>query len=185
MKKLTAICAITKLEQPYSGLFRFAITPDGHQVVLDLKEVLPKPHVYVTADLKTVRAFLQKEVLCGAFGQDVVRYPTLKDVQSIVKEDVLVRLGLAKRANKLTIGAEEFKKAGGNVKLAVLAQGAGKNATEIAHASKRDVLACFTQAELSARLGIANCTLVGVLSLDIFGEKLHKYKDFIKNEDAE
>ncbi len=165
-------------------LLRLVRAPDD-LVVLDLNEKLPGPGIYISPTGNDFNKITQ-EILAAGFNVPVVAikgWLSAYDAQTLIRADVLGRLKLAKKANKLIIGAAELKGVPqASIQAVFVANDAGTEAQKRAVAlgeKNARVITCFNRQTLEGALGVPQCTLVGLSGLDIFAGTLHKYIDFL------
>jgi len=174
-------CIINGEVAAQDKLLRLVRAPDG-LVVLDLNEKLPGAGIYISPTRHDFNNITQ-EILVGGFGKGVQNWPQADDAQALIWADVLGRLKLAKKANKLIIGAAELKAVPqASVQAVFVACDAGAEAQKRAVAlgeKNARVITCFNKEMLEGALGVPQCTLVGLSGLDIFAGTLHKYIDFL------
>lgn len=177
-------CVVTRESLPKDDLMRLVLAPDS-SAVLDLKNKLPGRGAYVQPN-PDVYAQLTLKKLSSHFQTQVKSIPTQEDALTLIRGNIIGRLQLTKKANGLVIGGDEVQKAGGAVEALFVAQDAGKNALSIVNTMVGRgimIVSVFAKEQLSAALNIPNCTLVGATGLDILRQNLHKYEEFLRNEE--
>ncbi len=151
------------------ALLRLVRAPDG-RVVADIHEKLPGRGAWVHLDRPAVEAALARGTLARALaaswrqpvGRDVLDPALPAVIDAGLRERVLARLGLMRRAGGLVLGADATQAAlrAGKVTMLVLARDAGENtrARILSHvrAGAIAVLDLFDRTQLALALGRDN-----------------------------
>ena len=154
------------------GLVRFVAGPDG-VVVPDIARKLPGRGLWVAADRASVELAARKNAFSRAAKTKLSAPADLADqVERLIRQRILLGLGLARRAGSLTWGFEKVSSAIASGKTAWLieaADGSADGRRKLWAAARRQErppkrLATFTADELSLALGLGNVIHVAFLA---------------------
>lgn len=119
-------CCLTRQSLPTTDLLRLCVGPDG-DLVPDLKENLPGRGVWITLSRKSFEMAVEKRSFGRALKGSVKVDEDLGDkIDQLLEYSVLSRLGLARKAGQLILGAGKVESglASHSVRLRILASNA-------------------------------------------------------------
>ncbi len=160
----TRQCLVSKAVRPTSDLIRFALSPDG-LVVPDLKARLPGRGVWVSADRDHINTAQQKNLFARGFRQTVtINGDLAQQIENQLRQDLLNRLGLARRSGEIILGHENVAKAlkarqvGAYIGAHDGAEDGRNKLLRLLHATDRDIFVCgaFDSEALGLALGQEN-----------------------------
>lgn len=168
-------CAVTRELHDKGAMIRFVVCPHSKTLVPDLKGTLPGRGLWVSAKRTLVACALKKRVFTRGFRQNVQVPVDLPDqIDTLLRERLLGRFGMARKSGKLILGFEKVVTSLRENKLLVFchANDAGKDGlSKIMSLKMRKekegcmppVFAFFTTQDMEGALGKENVTYIGAL----------------------
>lgn len=160
-------CIVTREALPKSAMIRFVLDPEG-TVTPDVKAKLPGRGLWVKADRQTLTRAIERNLFAkAAKAKATVPGDLLPRVRSLLEQEVVDLLGLAKRSGQVAAGFEKAQAAlaAGSVRLLLEAKEAAPDgAMKLARLAGPgvDICAPLDAARLAAALGRDHAVHVAV-----------------------
>jgi uncharacterized protein len=188
------LCAVTREVKPVGDLIRFVIGPEG--VVPDLKRKLPGRGLWITADRKTLKDAVSRNVFARGFKRDVRVTAELTEItERLLQSGTLDALSIAGKSGLVLTGFAKVEAAiaqesahddiVGLIHASdAAADGVGKLAGALRHRPDADritTVRTFTTAQLDLALGRSNVVHAALLAgpaNDTFLARLTRFERF-------
>jgi uncharacterized protein len=191
------LCAVTREVKPVGDLIRFVVGPEG--VVADLKRKLPGRGLWITADRKTLKDAVSRNVFARGFKRDVrVTAELVEMTERLLLSGVLDALSITGKSGLVLTGFAKVEAAIAHEDIVGLIHasdaandGVGKLAGALRHRPDADRIAtvrAFTTAQLDLALGRSNVVHAALLAgpaNDTFLARLARLERFRTGEPDE
>jgi predicted RNA-binding protein YlxR (DUF448 family) len=188
------LCAITREVKPVENLIRFVVGPEG--IVPDLKRKLPGRGLWITADKRTLKDAVSRNVFARGFKRDVRVTAELADLtERLLQQTALDALSIAGKSGLVLTGFAKVEAAIAHDDLVGLihasdaaADGVAKLAGAMRHRPDEGRLAAiraFSTAQLDLALGRSNVVHAALLAgpaTDTFLARLARFERFRTSE---
>ena len=191
------LCAVTREVKPVGDLIRFVVGPEG--VVPDLKRKLPGRGLWITADRKTLKDAVSRNVFARGFKRDVRVTAELTEItERLLLSGTLDALSIAGKSGLVLTGFAKVEAAIAHDDIVGLIRasdaatdGVGKLAGALRHRPDADritTVRTFTTAQLDLALGRSNVVHAALLAgpaNDTFLARLTRFERFRTGEPGE
>jgi predicted RNA-binding protein YlxR (DUF448 family) len=188
------LCAVTREVKPVGDLIRFVVGPEG--VVPDLKRKLPGRGLWITADRKTLKDAVSRNVFARGFKRDVRVTAELAEMtERLLLSAALDALSIAGKSGLVLTGFAKVEAAIAHDDIVGLihasdaaSDGVGKLAGALRHRPDADritTVRTFTTAQLDLALGRSNvvhAALIAGPANDTFLARLARLERFRTGE---
>jgi predicted RNA-binding protein YlxR (DUF448 family) len=188
------LCAVTREVKPVGDLIRFVVGPEG--VVPDLKRKLPGRGLWITADRKTLKDAVSRNVFARGFKRDVhVTVELAEMTERLLLSGALDALSIAAKSGLVLTGFAKVEAAIAHDDIVGLihasdaaTDGVGKLAGALRHRPDADritTVRTFTTAQLDLALGRSNVVHAALLAgpaNDTFLARLARFERFRTGE---
>ena len=188
------LCAVTRAVKPVGDLIRFVVGPEG--VVPDLKRKLPGRGLWITADRKTLKDAVSRNVFARGFKRDVRVTAELAEItERLLVSATLDALSIAGKSGLILTGFAKVEAAIAHDDVVGLihasdaaTDGVGKLAGALRHRPDADritTVRAFTTAQLDLALGRSNvvhAALIAGPANDTFLARLARLERFRTGE---
>jgi uncharacterized protein len=188
------LCAVTREVKPVGDLIRFVVGPEG--VVPDLKRKLPGRGLWITADRKTLKDAVSRNVFARGFKRDVhVTVELAEMTERLLLSGALDALSIAAKSGLVLTGFAKVEAAIVHDDIVGLIHasdaandGVGKLAGALRHRPDADritTVRTFTTAQLDLALGRSNVVHAALLAgpaNDTFLARLARFERFRTGE---
>jgi uncharacterized protein len=188
------LCAVTREVKPVGDLIRFVVGPEG--VVPDLKRKLPGRGLWITADRKTLKDAVSRNVFARSFKRDVRVTAELAEMtERLLLSGALDALSIAGKSGLVLTGFARVEAAITHDEIVGLihasdaaSDGVGKLAGALRHRPDADriiTVRTFTTAQLDLALGRSNVVHAALLAgpaNDTFLARLTRFERFRTGE---
>jgi uncharacterized protein len=184
------LCAVTRDVKPTDDLIRFVVGPEG--VVPDLKRKLPGRGLWITADKRTLKDAVSRNVFARGFKRDVRVTAELADLtERLLQQTALDALSIAGKSGLVLTGFAKVEAAIAHDDIVGLvhasdasADGVAKLAGALRRRPDSDPVAAiraFSTAQLDLALGRSNVVHAALLAgpaTDTFLARLARFERF-------
>ena len=188
------LCAVTREVKPVGDLIRFVVGPEG--VVPDLKRKLPGRGLWITADRKTLKDAVSRNVFARGFKRDVHVTAELTEItERLLLSGTLDALSIAGKSGLVLTGFAKVEAAISHENIVGLihasdaaSDGVGKLDGALRHRPDADRVATvrtFATAQLDLALGRSNVVHAALLAgpaNDTFLARLTRFERFRTGE---
>ncbi len=191
------LCAVTREVKPVNDLIRFVVGPEG--VVPDLKRKLPGRGLWITADKRTLKDAVSRNVFARGFKREVRVTAELADLtERLLQQTALDALSIAGKSGLVLTGFAKVEAAIAHddiVGLVHASDAAADGVAKLAGASRRRpdsdrvaAIRAFSTAQLDLALGRSNVVHAALLAgpaTDTFLARLARFEHFRTGEPGE
>ncbi len=184
------LCAVTREVKPVEDLIRFVVGPEG--VVPDLKRKLPGRGLWITADKRTLKDAVSRNVFARGFKRDIRVTAELADMtERLLQQTALDALSIAGKSGLVLTGFAKVEAAIAHDDIVGLihasdaaADGVAKLAGVLRHRPDADrvtAIRAFSTAQLDLALGRSNVVHAALLAgpaTDTFLARLARFERF-------